>query len=342
MVCSGQEIWCKPELTDLSLISVMLAFIERLTLPVIAAPMMRVSGIELVSAACQAGVVGAFPTPNARDFSELASWLQRLDSEAAMARDAGRQPGPYCPNLIMRRDPDHLRQAAQLFVQHRTEVVITSVGSPHTVLPVLRDGGVKVLCDVASMRHVEKALELGVDGLVLLTAGAGGNTGWANPFAFVRAVRRIYDGPVVLAGGVSDGVALRAALALGCTLVNVGTRFIATRESMASTDYKRMLVESSLDEVVLTRALTGLSSNWLRGSLVASGIDPDHLDEGISVEAARQNYGRGNGSGRPERWSGIWSAGHSVSGVEDVPSTAEVVCRMKNEFEQDRAAVSCA
>lgn len=318
-----------------------LPFVKRLALPLIAAPMMRVSGIELVSAACQAGVVGAFPTPNTRDLQELAAWLQRLDREAAMARDAGRESGPYCPNLIMRRDPDHLRQAAELFVRHRTEVVITSVGSPQAVLPILRDGGVKVLCDVASLRHVEKALTLGVDGLVLLTAGAGGNTGWVNPFAFVRAVRRIYDGPIVLAGGVCDGVALHAALALGCTLVNVGTRFIATRESMASADYKRMLVEASLDEVILTRALTGLPSNWLRGSLVAAGIDPDRLDESISVEAARQNYGRGNESTKPERWSDIWSAGHSVSGVDDVPCTAEVVHRMKTEFDQARASEPC-
>lgn len=309
-----------------------LAFLQRLALPVIAAPMLRVSGIELVSAACRAGVVGAFPTPNTSGPEELAAWLQRLDREAAAARDDGRVFGPYCPNLIMRRDPNHLRDAAQLFARHRTEVVITSVGSPAAVLPILRDGGVRVLCDVASLRHAEKALELGVDGLVLLTAGAGGNSGWVNPFAFVRAVRRMYDGPLVLAGGISDGVALRAALALGCTLANVGTRFIATRESLAAPAYKQMLVDSTLDDVVLTRAITGLPSNWLRGSLVAAGLDPDRLAEETDTEEARARYGRGNGSGRPERWSSIWSAGHSVSGVDDVPTVAEVVRRMKNEF----------
>lgn len=299
--------------------------------------MLRVSGIELVSAACHAGVVGAFPTPNTSGPEELAAWLQRLDHEAALARDAGRVYGPYCPNLIMRRDPAHLRDAAALFASHHTEVVITSVGSPAAVLPVLRDGGVKVLCDVASMRHVEKALELGVDGLVLLSAGAGGNSGWVNPFAFVRAVRRIYDGPLVLAGGVADGVALHAAMALGCTMVNVGTRFIATRESMAVPAYKQMLVDSSLDDVVLTRALTGLPSNWLRGSLVAAGLDPDRLTEHTDPDQARALYGRANQAGRPERWSSIWSAGHAVSGVDDVPSTAEVVARMAREFAQARA-----
>ncbi len=307
-------------------------FLERLVLPVIAAPMLRVSGIELVSAACRAGIVGAFPTPNTSGMEELRAWVERLDGEAACARDTGRPWGPYCPNLIMRRDPDHLRQACELFVRHRTEVVIASVGSPAAVLPVLRDGGVKVLCDVASMRHVHRALELGVDGLVLLTAGAGGNTGWANPFAFVRAIREIYDGPVALAGGIGDGVALRAAITLGCTLANVGTRFIATRESMAASGYQQMLIDASLDDVVLTRALTGLPANWLRGSLVTAGLDPDALPETTSVEESRRRYGRGNGSGR-ERWAGVWSAGHSVAAVHDVPTVAEVVQRMKAEYE---------
>lgn len=319
-----------------------LPFLRRLALPVIAAPMLRVSGIELVSAACRAGVVGAFPTPNTSGPEELAAWLRRLDRQAAAARDAGQVFGPYCPNLIMRRDPHHLRDAAHLFARHRTEVVITSVGSPAAVLPILRDGGVKILCDVATLRHAEKALELGVDGLVLLTAGAGGNTGWVNPFAFVRAVRRIYDGPLVLAGGISDGVALRAALALGCTLANVGTRFIGTRESLASPAYKQMLVDSSLDDVVLTRALTGMPSNWLRGSLIAAGLDPDRLPEQVDMEEARRLYGRGNRAGRPERWSAVWSAGHSVSGVDDVPSVAEVVRRMRNEFAGAQAAALAA
>ena len=309
----------------------------QLALPVIAAPMVRVSGIELVSAACRAGIVGAFPTPNTRDMGELRAWILRLEEEAQRARDRGGRVGPYCPNLIMRRDPDHVRQAAQLFARHRTPMVIASVGSPAAVMPILRDGGVKVLCDVASMRHVEKALELGVDGLVLLTAGAGGTTGWANPFAFVRAVRRIYDGPVVLAGGVSDGVALRAALTLGCTLVNIGTRFIATRESLASEAYKQMLVDASLDDIVKSKAVTGLDVNWLRASLTAAGLDPERLDHEPGLDEARNRYGKSNTTGAPERWSAIWSAGHAVSGIADAPSVAEVVCRMHNEFQVEPA-----
>jgi nitronate monooxygenase len=315
-----------------------LPLLERLALPLIAAPMLRVSGIELVSAACRAGIVGAFPTPNARTPEELESWLQRLDREAAEARDRGRSVAPYCPNLIMRRDPAHLQDAIRRFAAHGTELVITSVGSPAAVMPQLRDGGIRVFADVASVRHAEKAIELGVDGLVLLTAGAGGKTGWANPFAFVRAVRAIWDGPLVLAGGLSDGVSLHAARVLGCTLGYMGTRFIATRESMAAPAYKEMLVGSSMDDVILTRAFTGLQASWLRGSIAAAGLDPGALPEHTTADEATALFGAGPQRERPARWADIWSAGHSVSGVRDVPSVDEVVTRLRAEYTQARAA----
>jgi nitronate monooxygenase len=295
-----------------------LPFLDRLALPLIAAPMLRVSGIDLVSAACRAGVVGAFPTPNARTTEELESWLQRLDREAAEARDAGRSVAPYCPNLIMRRDPAALREAIARLA----------------VMPPLRDGGIRVLADVASLRHAEKAVEAGVDGLVLLSAGAGGKTGWANPFAFVRAVRAFYDGPLVLAGGLGDGVALHAAVALGCTLGYMGTRFIATAESLAPPAYKRMLVGSSMDDVVLTRAFTGLPASWLRGSIEAAGYDPAALPEQVDADEATRRHGADAASGRPARWADIWSAGHSVSSVRDVPTVAEVVARLRQEYRQ--------
>lgn len=323
-----------------------LPFLQRLALPLIAAPMMRVSGIELVSAACRAGIVGAFPTPNARTLDELESWLLRLDREAAEARDAGRPAAPYCPNLIMRRDPAQLRLAIERLAAHGTEVVITSVGSPAAVMPMLRDRGIRVLADVASMRHAEKAVATGVDGLVLLTAGAGGKTGWANPFAFVRAVRAFYDGPLVLAGGLSDGASLAAALTLGCTLGYMGTRFIATRESLAPDAYKQMIVDSSLDDVILSRAFTGLPASWLRGSIERAGLDPDTLPETLTPEEATARFGadavapsRGE---RPARWADLWSAGHSVSGVRDVPTVAEVVARLQRQFAAARTCSAAA
>lgn len=314
-----------------------LPFLRDLRLPLIAAPMLRISGIELVSAACRAGIVGAFPTPNARTLDELESWLQRLDRERDEAQAAGRPFGPYCPNLIMRRDPEQLRAAIERFAAHRTQVVITSVGSPAAVMPQLKDAGIRVLADVASLHHAEKALQTGVDGLVLLTAGAGGKTGWANPFAFVRAVRAIYDGPIVLAGGLSDGASLWAARALGCTLGYMGTRFIATQESLAVQAYRQMVVDASMDDIVLTRALTGMPASWLRRSLEAAGLDLTQLPEHLSPEQARERFGADASGPQPARWADIWSAGHSCAGVHDIPPVATLVARLHTEYEQARS-----
>ncbi len=302
---------------------------RRLRLPVIAAPMLRVSGPDLVIAACKAGVVGAFPTANARTVEELDEWLRRIGA----ALDAG--SAPPCPNLIIRQP--RLKDDLACLVRHRVEMVITSVGSPAAAVGPLHDIGCQVFADIASMRHAEKAIEAGADGLILLTAGAGGQTGWVNPFAFVRAVRAMFDGPVVLAGGVSDGRSLHAAKVLGCDLAYMGTRFIATTESMAAPRYKDMLVASSLDDVLLTRAFTGLDTSMLRPSVIAAGLDPAKLDEEVSVERARQQYGGGTGNARPKRWSDIWSAGHSVSGVDSVLDTAALISRLVGEYEAARA-----
>lgn len=310
-----------------------LPFSSRLALPLIAAPMLRVSGLELVSAACAAGVVGAFPTANCRDHAELAAWLDQLDAEAAAARDAGRSHAPYCPNLIMRRDAATLESDLEIITAHDCELVITSVGSPRAVVPVLHAAGCQVYADVATLRHVDKALTDGVDGLVLLTAGAGGQTGWLNPFAFVRAVRARFDGPVVLAGGMGDGVALRAAIALGCDLGYMGTRFIATRESLAPQAYKAMLVASTLDDVVLTSAFTGLPTSFLAPSISAAGIDLAALPERPDAAAARARFGPAGSSGA-RRWADIWSAGHSVSAVTDIPGTATLVAQLRAEYAQ--------
>jgi nitronate monooxygenase len=325
-----------------------LPFLDRLALPLIAAPMLRVSGIELVSAACRAGVVGAFPTANCASLEVLDAWLHRLREEAGAAAAEGRVHAPYCPNLIMRRDPAKVRAEVEVIVRHRAEVVITSVGSPASVIPALHDGGCLVLADVASVHHAGRAIEAGADGLVLLTAGAGGHTGWANPFAFVRAVRAMFDGPVVLAGGLSDGVALKAAIALGCDLGSMGTRFIATRESLGSAPYKQMLARSSLDDVMTTRAFTGLPANFLRPSVVQAGLDPEGLDETVSVQEARSRFGGGSEGAVVQRWADLWSAGHSVSGVPGVsgmssaPTVAELVRGLAGEFAGPAAARSPA
>ncbi|UYN94260.1 MAG: nitronate monooxygenase [Enhydrobacter sp.] len=309
--------------------SLPVALESRLRLPLIAAPMFLVSGPALVKAACRAGVIGSFPTANCRTVDELDAWL--TDIKAATADVA-----PYCPNLIVHRSNPRVAADVAAVVRHGAEIVITSVGSPEPVMKPLKDAGCRVLADVASVRHAEKAVAAGVDGLVLLTAGAGGQTGWANPFAFVRAVRQFWDGIVVMAGGMSDGHAVRAARALGCDLAYMGTRFIATRESMAGDAYKEMLVGSRLDDVLLTRAFTGLETNMLRPSIVAAGLDPDNLPprDGIDVSKDINPAERDKRSREPgaRRWKDIWSAGHSVSGVADVPSVAELVERTAREY----------
>ena len=299
------------------------AMASRLRLPLIAAPMLRVSGTELVIAACKAGIIGAFPTQNARSSDELDSWLTTIETELG-----ARSAAPYCPNLIIR--DKRLKDDLAVVLRHRVETVITSVGSPASVLPALHEKGILVFADIATLHHAKRAIEAGVDGLILLTAGAGGQTGWLNPFAFVRAVRAMFDGPIVLAGGISDGIALKAAMQLGCDLAYMGTKFIATRESMASETYRQMLVQSSMDDVTLTSAFTGLPANMLTPSIVAAGLDPTRLDESISEARAKESFG---GAARgPRRWQDIVSAGHTVSGVTEILSVAELVEKTAAEF----------
>jgi nitronate monooxygenase len=307
---------------------------NRLTLPLIAAPMLAVSGPELVVAACKAGVIGAFPVANARTIDQLDAWLTRFEAEVVTFLYGGHSMAPVCPNLIIRRAS--VKEELACLVRHKVEMVITSVGSPEIAVGPLHDIGCIVFADVATMRHAEKAIASGVDGLILLTAGAGGQTGWMNPLAFVRAVRAIFDGPIVMAGGISDGRALWAAQVLGCDLAYMGTRFIATHESMAPEAYKRMLVESTMDDVMLTRAFTGLDTNMLRPSIIAAGLDPAKLPEQVSIEQASAIHGSGGSAESARRWRDIWSAGHSVSGVTRVQSVEELVEETVREYEAAR------
>ena len=311
---------------------------DRLSLPLIAAPMFLVSGPDLVVAACAAGVIGSFPTVNCRSADELDAWLADIGARVAASADsAGKACAPWCANLVVHKSNTRLMDDVAVLARHKPELVIASVGSPAAVLGPLHDAGAKVFVDVATVRHAERAVAAGADGLILLTAGAGGQTGWLNPLAFVRAVRAFYDGPVVLAGGVSDGAALFGAQALGCDLAYMGTKFIATRESMAKPAYKDMLTASSADDVLLTRAFTGLQTNMLRPSIVAAGLDPDNLPARGAIDIAKDISIEGRAS-RPERWKDIWSAGHSVSGVSSVVSTAELVETTRREYDLARDA----
>jgi len=305
---------------------------RRLRLPLIAAPMFLVSGVALVTAACKGGVIGAFPTANCRDPEQLDQWLNEISE--GLRRHAGESDAPcapVCPNLIVHRSNVRLNEDLRVLLRHKPEIIITSVGSPAPVLGALHDCGALVFADVASIRHAERAVAAGADGLVLLTAGAGGQTGWLNPFSFVRAVREFFAGPLVLAGGISDGHALRAAQVLGCDLAYMGTRFIATNESMADIRYKDMLVRSNADDILLTRAFTGLQTNMLRPSIVAAGLDPDGLPERGGIDIAK-DIDVGAREERPKRWRDIWSAGHSVSAVSKVLSVGELIEQTLAEY----------
>ncbi len=306
---------------------------SRLSLPLISAPMFLVSGPDLVIEACRNGVIGSFPTANCRTTADLDQWLERIARET-------KGYAPFCPNLIVHKSNPRVEEDLELVIKHKAEIVIASVGSPERIIKPLHDAGCLVLADIASLRHAEKAISLGVDGLVLLTAGAGGQTGWANPFAFARAVRQMYDGIIVMAGGISDGVALHAAEQLGCDLSYMGTKFIATRESMAVDGYKQMLVDSRLDDVKLSKAFTGLETNTLKASIIAAGLDPDNLPVRGALDISKDINAAERDKPTAKRWKDIWSAGHSVSGVGDIPTTAELIARTKAEYDRARRGVA--
>lgn len=294
------------------------AWSSRLALPAIAAPMTAVSGPDLVIAACQSGVIGAFPTHNAPSSAALDEWLDRMGGEL--------RPGsaPVAANLVVHRTNRRLASDLECLTRHHVELVITSVGSPEPVVGPLHESGAQVYADVASLGHAERALAAGVDGLVLLTAGAGGQTGWANPFAFVRAVRAQYSGPLVLAGGITDGRSIVAAQALGVDLVYLGTRFIATEESMAEDDYRAAVVAASMDDVRLSNRVGGIPASLLAAWLTT-------VEE---AEAAGHAPNPGFDQNQLLANRAAWSAGHSVSGVRAVTPVAELVAMLVEQYEQ--------
>lgn len=305
-------------------------WLPRLRLPLLVAPMLHISSPELVAQACLAGAMAAFPTANCTDAAALSQWIGRIRDVLASAASPDRRPAPFAANLIIKSP--QAQAHLECLVRERVELVITSVGSPRDVIAPLHNAGCRVFADVASLSHARKALQDGVDGLVLLTAGAGGQTGWANGFAFVRAVREFYDGPLVLAGGLGDGTSLWAAQALGADLGYMGTRFIATPESLASPAYQEQLTRSSLDDVVLSSAITGLPANWLRDSLLRSGVTPE--DSALFDK----NHFTAKGSGPARRWKDVWSAGHSVSSVGEVTPTRTIIEQLLAQYRTARAA----
>ncbi len=300
-------------------------FQGRMTVPVIAAPMFLVSGPHLVIAACKAGVAGTFPTLNARPIEVLDEWLTQINAElgAAMAAYPSAAIAPYGVNLILHHSNTRLAQDFELVVKHKVPFVITSLGHPGEVVKAVHSYGGVVFSDVIHAYHAKKAIAAGVDGIVCVAGGAGGHAGTQSAFSLVREIREFWDGPLVLGGAISDGASVRAAEVMGADFAYLGTRFIATQESMATADYKQMILECTAKDIVYTPAITGTNANFLWPSLEKAG----YTREMLGSTDAKEDFGSG-----AKAWRDTWSAGHGVATIHDVPPTAVLVARLAAEY----------
>jgi nitronate monooxygenase len=313
--------------------------LNRLRLPVIGAPLFIVSTPQLVIAQCKAGIVGSFPALNARPAAQLDDWLSQITEE--LAAHARAHPhvavAPFAVNQIVHASNDRLEHDLALCVKHRVPIVITSLRPPAEVVSAVHGYGGVVFHDVVNLRHAEKAAAQGVDGIIAVCAGAGGHAGVLSPFALVKQIREVYAGTVILAGAMSTGADVLAAQALGADLAYMGTRFIASTEANAAAAYKQMLVESRAEDIIYTSLFTGIAGNYLRGSVLNSGMDPDNLPE---AHKSAMDFGSG-GSAAHKAWKDIWGAGQSVSGVHEVDPVAAIVARMADEYAAARERIGC-
>lgn len=307
----------------------------KLALPVIAAPMFIVSNPDLVIAQCKGGIVGSFPALNARPPELLDDWLSRISNELrGYAEDnPAARVAPFAVNQIIHQSNDRLDHDLDLCVKHRVPLIITSLRAPNDVVARIHDYGGLVFHDVTNIRHAEKALEAGVDGLILVCAGAGGHAGMLSPFALVGEVRRFYDGPIVLSGAITTGRGILAAQMIGADLAYMGTRFIATAEANADQRYKDMIVNCSAKDIVYTPFFSGVHGNYLKPSIAAAGLDPDNLP---SADKSSMNFG----STRVKAWRDIWGAGQGVGNIDDVLPAVEIIGRLKQEYRE--ALDACA
>ena len=309
---------------------------DRLALPVIGAPMFIVSGPELVIAQCKAGIVGSFPALNARPAHVLDEWLTRIKHELTAFRAAypDRKVAPFAVNQIVHQSNDRLLHDVDVCAKHEVPIIITSLRAPREVVARVHGWGGIVLHDVTNIRHAKKALDEGVDGLILVCAGAGGHAGTISPFALVREVREFFDGPVVLSGAISHGASVLAAQAMGADLAYIGTRFIASTEANAKPEYKQMLIEGSASDIVYTSYFSGVHGNYLKPSVRAAGLDPDNLPAG---DKSIMNFG--SNRERPKAWRDIWGSGQGLGAIKDAPPAAEIVARLQREYDDARRRI---
>ncbi|CAG9175395.1 nitronate monooxygenase family protein [Cupriavidus respiraculi] len=309
--------------------------LQGLTLPVISSPMFIVSYPELVLAQCKAGIVGSFPALNARPAELLADWLTQMQEELAgfQAANPGARVGPIAVNQIVHASNVRLEQDIRVCVDHKVPIFITSLRAPmKEMIDAVHSYGGIVLHDVINLRHAQKAIEAGVDGLILVAAGAGGHAGTLSPFALVGEVRKIFDGPIALSGSIATGDAVLAAQAMGADFAYVGTRFIASQEAHASESYKQSITSAAAADIVYTNLFTGVHGNYIRESILNSGLDPDNLP---AADKSKMDFS--SGTSKAKAWKDIWGAGQGVGQIHDIPTAGEIVARMKAEYDAARA-----
>ena len=304
---------------------------ENISIPVIGAPLFLVSGPDLVIAQCKAGVIGSFPALNARPQHVLEEWIVRIKTELAeyQEQNPDAKVAPFAVNQICHGSNDRLMQDMETCVKHEVPIIITSLRPPAEVVEAAHSYGGLVYHDVISVRHAKKAAEQGVDGLILVCAGAGGHAGALSPFALLREVKKWFDGTVILSGSIGDGHAVASAIALGADFAYLGTRFIATEEANADQEYKRMLEASAAEDIIYSSLFTGVHGNYLKPSIKNAGLDPDNLPD---ADKSSMNFGSG-GNTDSKAWKDIWGSGQGIGAIKDSPSVAELVGRIKSEYE---------
>ncbi len=310
---------------------------NRLSIPVVGSPLFIVSGPELVIAQCKAGIVGSFPALNARPVELLDKWLERIKNELdEHEQKTGRKAAPFAVNQICHHSNDRLMKDMEICVKHKVPIIITSLRAPSEVVKATHSYGGLVFHDVINIRHAKKAAEEGVDGLILVCAGAGGHAGTLSPFALVPEVRQWFDKTILVSGSIAHGGSILAAQAMGADLAYIGTRFIATTEANADQRYKQMLVETAAQDIVYSNLFTGVHGNYLAPSISAAGLDPNNLPE---ADKSKMNFGSG-GNMEKKAWKDIWGAGQGVGQIHEIVPTADVVAKLKREYDEARKRIA--
>jgi nitronate monooxygenase len=312
--------------------------LQNLSLPAVAAPMFTVSYPELVLAQCKAGFVGSFPALNARTPELLDQWLTDIEQELAAWREAYPDAvvGPLAVNQIVHATNARLEQDMDTCVRHKVPILITSLRAPvRKIIEAVHAYGGIILHDVISLRHAQKAIDAGVDGLVLVAAGAGGHAGTLSPLALAGEVRRINHGPLVLSGSIVSGAGILAAQVMGADLAYIGTRFIASQEAHASMEYKQSLLRAKAADIIYSNFFSGVHGNYVRESIERAGLDPDHL-----AVAEKRSMDFAGGGSKPKAWKDIWGAGQGVGQIDDLPPVADIVRRLRQEYLAARSHVA--